>query len=196
MPDFVVALEGERFFYLDSVASMARNGLAELNDMGIGDDDSWLDAFKNMAAELLVDWDEVLRVGNSWHDRLIGVMKRPARAGRMDAMGRLEKDIEKLAARVHDPAFVARSFLAFRSPRIAAGRRLGEVLVCLFVPALQSVTWIEDRAKMISDVTQTAVVLAATHAGFEADRGSELEFVIFGTPPMSLEDERAKPRKV
>ena len=29
----------------------------------------------------------------------------------------------------------------------------------------------------------------------EADEGSELEFIIFGTPAMPIDDERAKPRK-
>ncbi len=41
-----------------------------------------------------------------------------------------------------------------------------------------------------------AVIPAGVPHRLEADRGSTLEFVIFGTPPMSLEDERAKPRKV
>ena len=30
----------------------------------------------------------------------------------------------------------------------------------------------------------------------KADHGQELEFVIFGTPPMPIDDERAMPRKV
>jgi quercetin dioxygenase-like cupin family protein len=30
----------------------------------------------------------------------------------------------------------------------------------------------------------------------EANAGEELEFVIFGTPPMAIDDEKAKPRKV
>jgi len=41
-----------------------------------------------------------------------------------------------------------------------------------------------------------AVIPAGVPHSLEADPGSELEFVIFGTPAMSLEDERAKPRKV
>jgi mannose-6-phosphate isomerase-like protein (cupin superfamily) len=41
-----------------------------------------------------------------------------------------------------------------------------------------------------------AVVLPAgvPHA-LEANPGEELEFIIFGTPPMFINDERAKPRK-
>ena len=41
-----------------------------------------------------------------------------------------------------------------------------------------------------------AIIPAGVPHSLEADPGSELEFVIFGTPPMSLEDERARPRKV
>ncbi|MFW6170778.1 MAG: cupin domain-containing protein [Planctomycetota bacterium] len=41
-----------------------------------------------------------------------------------------------------------------------------------------------------------AVIPAGAPHGLEATPGEELEFVIFGTPPMPLDDERAKPRKV
>jgi mannose-6-phosphate isomerase-like protein (cupin superfamily) len=39
------------------------------------------------------------------------------------------------------------------------------------------------------------VIPAGVLHSMEADPGQELEFVIFGTPPMPIEDERAKPRK-
>jgi mannose-6-phosphate isomerase-like protein (cupin superfamily) len=41
-----------------------------------------------------------------------------------------------------------------------------------------------------------AVIPAGVPHSLEAAAGSELEFVIFGTPPMGIEDERAKPKKV
>ena len=41
-----------------------------------------------------------------------------------------------------------------------------------------------------------AIIPAGVPHSLEADPGLELEFVIFGIPPMSLEDERAKPTKV
>jgi len=41
-----------------------------------------------------------------------------------------------------------------------------------------------------------AVIPAGVPHSLKAEPGTRLEFVIFGTPPMSLEDERAKPRKV
>lgn len=41
-----------------------------------------------------------------------------------------------------------------------------------------------------------AIIPAGVPHSLEAARGSELEFVIFGTPPMSMDDERVRPRKV
>jgi quercetin dioxygenase-like cupin family protein len=40
-----------------------------------------------------------------------------------------------------------------------------------------------------------AVIPAGTRHALVADEGEELEFVVFGSPPMSIEDERAKPRR-
>jgi mannose-6-phosphate isomerase-like protein (cupin superfamily) len=40
-----------------------------------------------------------------------------------------------------------------------------------------------------------AVVPAGAAHALAADPGEALEFVIFGTPPMSIEDDRAKPRR-
>ena len=40
------------------------------------------------------------------------------------------------------------------------------------------------------------VIPAGVPHSLEADPGEELEFIIFGTPPMAMDDERAKPQKV
>jgi mannose-6-phosphate isomerase-like protein (cupin superfamily) len=39
------------------------------------------------------------------------------------------------------------------------------------------------------------VIPAGTRHSLQAADGQELEFVIFGTPPISIEDDRAKPRQ-
>jgi mannose-6-phosphate isomerase-like protein (cupin superfamily) len=41
-----------------------------------------------------------------------------------------------------------------------------------------------------------AVIPAGVPHSLEADEGDELEFIIFGTPPISFDDPRAAPRKV
>jgi quercetin dioxygenase-like cupin family protein len=40
------------------------------------------------------------------------------------------------------------------------------------------------------------VIPTGTSHALEADPGQEIEFVIFGWPPIPIEDERAKPRRV
>jgi len=40
-----------------------------------------------------------------------------------------------------------------------------------------------------------AVIPAGVPHSLEAEPGQELEFVIFGTPPMTMDDERARPVK-
>ena len=39
------------------------------------------------------------------------------------------------------------------------------------------------------------VIPAGVRHSLEVSEGEELEFVIFGTPPMSMDDERARPRR-
>jgi hypothetical protein len=39
-----------------------------------------------------------------------------------------------------------------------------------------------------------AVIPACVPHSLEAESGQELEFVIFGTPPMAIDDERARPK--
>ena len=41
-----------------------------------------------------------------------------------------------------------------------------------------------------------AVIPAGVTHALEAAPGEELEFIIFGTPPMAMDDDRAKPKKV
>jgi mannose-6-phosphate isomerase-like protein (cupin superfamily) len=39
------------------------------------------------------------------------------------------------------------------------------------------------------------VIPSGVRHSLEASEGEEIEFVIFGTPPMSIDDERARPRR-
>lgn len=41
-----------------------------------------------------------------------------------------------------------------------------------------------------------AVIPAGVPHSLDAEPGEELEFIIFGTPPMAMDDDRARPKKV
>lgn len=53
-----------------------------------------------------------------------------------------------------------------------------------------------DKETYLLRSGSVAVIPAGVPHSLEADSGQELEFVIFGTPPMAIDDERAKPSKV
>jgi len=54
---------------------------------------------------------------------------------------------------------------------------------------------LDDQTHAVSPGT-VAVVPAGVAHSLEADPGSPLEFIIFGTPAMAIDDERARPKKV
>jgi mannose-6-phosphate isomerase-like protein (cupin superfamily) len=52
-----------------------------------------------------------------------------------------------------------------------------------------------DQAKHPVRPGTAVVIPAGVLHSLEPDPGQEIEFVIFGSPPMPIEDERARPRK-
>ena len=81
---------GERFTYLDSVERLARGPL----DKGVGDELGWkLKELFNSAPRSRLDWDQVLRMGNSWYDRLVDAARKPTRAERQRAFFKIDDDL-------------------------------------------------------------------------------------------------------
>jgi mannose-6-phosphate isomerase-like protein (cupin superfamily) len=54
---------------------------------------------------------------------------------------------------------------------------------------------LDDECHAVSPGTVVVIPAGVAHA-LEADPGSELEFIIFGTPAMAIDDERARPKRV
>jgi mannose-6-phosphate isomerase-like protein (cupin superfamily) len=54
---------------------------------------------------------------------------------------------------------------------------------------------LDGKAHRLRPGSVVVIPAGASHA-LEVDPGEELEFVIFGTPPIAIEDERAIPRTV
>jgi len=163
--------QGERFFYLDAVATMARKGVSNLRDLAGGGPAG--DKSRGLLEELvfagldaMIDWDEPLRMGNPWYDRLAAAARKPTRAERVTAMAALEKDIKALAVGVKDPKRIPMRFVE-RMPAQAIGHWMGEVLGALLLPAVSSVIRAEDRAAAETTLRDVALALAA----YRADHG-------------------------
>jgi hypothetical protein len=161
---------GERFFFLHAVATFARKGVSHVRDITGGLPDSkspgLLEGALLAGVDAAVDWDEPLRMGNQWYDRLAAAARKPTRPERAAAMAGLEKDMKALAAGFKDPKRIAERFLE-KMPSQAAGRWMGEALVAVFLPGCQAVIAAEDR--LAAETVLRDVVLAL--AAYRADHG-------------------------
>jgi len=86
----------ERIMFLDFCHQFALGRLC-VNDLRGGEnDDGWL---SNVMEEVLVqstDWDEVLRSGNRWYDRIVSIIRMPGYRDRELAIQKLDAEIKKL----------------------------------------------------------------------------------------------------
>ncbi len=160
----------ERFMYLDSVSMMAREGptaLQRLEDGSpAGKPPGETKTLIDLAAGAAFDWDEILRFGNSWYDRMTDAFRRPTRAERKAALSKIDEDFRNLAKKNKDTVSLALSVL--RNPRRAVSRQIGAVLVALLLPAASRAADAEDRGAMQFELVRLAFALAA----YRADHGS------------------------
>jgi hypothetical protein len=159
---------GERFFYLDFISMAAREGPMSLGGLLLdgGDPPETIKSLINLATGAVLDWNEILHLGNSWYDRMADALRKPIRAKRKTAMGKIDEDVRKLAQKTKDIKSLALSMLG--SPRQALSRRFGETLVALVLPAVSAAVDAEDRGAMQFELTRIAFALAE----YRADHGS------------------------
>lgn len=164
--DKIVA--GERLVFLDCVGTVCRKGISSIASLldGPKSDRGMVKSMLDVMLAASVDWDQVLRMGNSWYDRMADACRKPTRADRRVAMGKIESEIFKLAKKSVDLKSLGASALG--RPREEISRRMGELLLGLFLPPLSRVADAEDSAAMRSELNRLAFALAA----YRADHGS------------------------
>jgi hypothetical protein len=158
----------ERCMFLDAVQMMAREGPGSLSKLdGVsGGTEGAVQKTLSTLASYAIDWDLILRMGNSWYDRMVAACRKPTRAERKAALDAIDKDIKDLVAKAKDPKAMAWALLG--SARQVASERIGQVLVALLLPAIGHATEAEDRGRMLHEVTRLGFALAA----YKADRGA------------------------
>ncbi|NUQ65889.1 MAG: hypothetical protein HUU20_25790 [Pirellulales bacterium] len=185
MPKLARAIDvGERFMYLDVVVNSSfpewpawvigfERAVArrEQGEDPEGARELWEHAkmIKPLApyiADTPVDWDIVLRMGNSWFDRNVDSCRKPTRAERKKSFDELDEEFRNLKVTVHDAASLDKAMLA--DPRKALSQRVGQILLVMFVPGVSLQSDSEDRVAMTLGLTRLAFALAA----YRADHGS------------------------
>ncbi|MBN2022158.1 MAG: hypothetical protein JW809_05145 [Pirellulales bacterium] len=171
----------ERFTYLDNVFVCSREGLASLGqvpDMVKLPDGSTLElsewkGLKKTIHSLVrhgagteIDWDVVLRLGNSWYDWIAGAYRQPTRAQRREALRKLTDDLAALRRTAEDAESLDKLIAA--DPRKALSERLGQVLLVMFIDDFPSTAGADDRQTMRSELNELGFALAA----YRANRGA------------------------
>jgi hypothetical protein len=159
---------GERFTYLDAVSTVAQRMTGQLprRARGSADKNPLGALLVILASRTMIDWDESMRMGNAWFDRLSTAFAQPTRAERDALLDEIDHDLKQAAVQMKDSKAVLRELWS-ASPRRAAGRQLGRRFVAELVPPVPMAVQAEDCAVAYSAMSQVVFALTA----YRADRG-------------------------
>jgi len=172
MPKMVDRIDiGERYMFLDSAAILDREGvgqlvrvtrLADLN----GKTDGAIETIVSWAGRVIIDWDQVLRTGNSWYDRMVDARGKSTPPQRKVAMDKIAADLEQQTDRIRDPKSLA--FDLIGNPCETVSKSMVVILLAAELPMIATTADAEDCAAMRSEITDLGFALAAYRADHDA----------------------------
>lgn len=154
----------ERFMFLQTIMLIERDGVGMLEGIaGQGaSGKSPLSALPKVG-----NWDPALRQGNQFFNRMSASMRLSDRSLRAKHLNDIEVDIKTLKATISGPGGMAKAILAQNLPD-AQGKVIGDILICLLVPAVTRVQQAADRAEQ----TQNNLHIAFALAAYQRDNGN------------------------
>lgn len=180
----------ERYIYLDSMASVARDGpdalgrnvdprpgvqlsqLVKLAEDPIGA------AMEAPARRALIDWDDAMRMGNDIYDRLAQVPSRSTYQARMAGFQELEAEL-KVRDELHHPvSAITRKILAGQRMGEIVAEWIGEVTLLVCLSPLGAAQEARDRAEVQAHMAEIALALAS----YRAENGAYPENLAAVTP--------------
>ena len=159
---------GERFSYLDVTLGMVRfgpSGLSQLDEMGESSENEktgFRDIFSKAMLNSISEWDNVMRRGNGWYDKLATAGRKATYQERVAAFAEIDQELEELAKSTSDLKKLALSLLAQgKKPTTVLSSQLSDILISLMLPAVGQATLAEDRLVMNNRLVEVALGLAA-----------------------------------
>ena len=158
-----------RFEYLDMVSVFSRDGLASLAgyEEVIGEKEftNILKLLVRYSGKARIDWDLILRDGNSWFDRLVDAWRNPSRAKQQEALGKLAEDLQALKQSASDLTTFEKEMKG--NPCKALSERLSQVLLSIFFPEFALHFQLENRLIMELELDKLGFGLAVYHADYD-----------------------------
>ena len=150
---------GERFMLLDCAMLAADNDLQILKNGRPGSE------LQRRLFNAGVDWNEALRVVNSWCERFVAVHSMPDGPKKQQAATSLSQSIDGLKGlRGHLSEQMFTAAIPVGSWRVSNGQKLGVTMVELFAPGYRGVFAAEDRTKIKLQLLDVACDLALYRA--------------------------------
>jgi hypothetical protein len=154
---------GERFMVLDTIMMVDRHGFKYLEALSDGHDKEANPQGEKLAALILkdIDWDPALRNANQWFDRMTAAARGQDRPTREKDWVKIENDLKSLKAKLLE----SRAFETLANPNDnkARGKAIGDIVICLLIPAIHKVQGATDRTKQTHDNLHVAFALARFH---------------------------------
>ncbi len=144
----------ERFAFLDAVSAIASGTSPFVRTGSSAVDEISLDT---------VDWNRVLRVGNSRYDRAVEAMRMPTHSERERALRRWESDTDECFRLATRPLSVLGELVRIRLPRQSLSVVVGDHLACSMIPAADAASREEDCLRTAIRFAQVSIALSAYH---------------------------------
>ena len=172
--------QGERHFYLDSVVLMA-TGRASAGSLIGATGGPTVD---EILTRIQLNWNLVLRTGNVWYDRIVAAAELSVRNDREQAFDTIDADLTQLSMRMQTPM----AWLGGIVSRNQRSRLVANMLLSMFLPALQAASNAQDRNITTTDMTRIAAALAVYRAqhGDYPEQLSALQPEILTELPLDL----------
>ena len=153
----------ERYMFLDTTISLARNGpqaLAGLNEDNSSSPSPALNNILKGVTTAVIDWDHILRTGNYWYDEIKKVNSIKSPQQRKLASEMLEIRMTETARAAAHPASIAKQVLfSGKSLRTITSNQIANIMVGLLMPALTAAVQAETRDIAIQQVTITSIAI-------------------------------------
>jgi hypothetical protein len=111
-----------------------------------------------------IDWDVIMRSLNGWYDRIAEIQRKPTYAERDKEWLKFDQELVAMGHDTKSLKGLGDALLAGESVRTIISKKLGNVLACLLLPALNAATRAEEREDMNFEMTQIALALDAYHS--------------------------------
>jgi len=151
----------ERMMFLDIAQTSGRDGLSVLEALGKDDGVQVPEGGADILTATL-NWESVMRLGNTWYNRIETGLQKPTRAERSASAKQIEDELRKMKNEATNLGLLDKFFLNTGEPekvRAKVSDRLGKILVSLLMPAFHKVSDAADRGEQnqINGIIATAL---------------------------------------